>query len=126
MKRPAVYLLASAPFGTLYVGVTSDLNFRMAQHAQGLFEGFTKKHGIKVLVYYEFHLTMADAIAREKRLKKWNRQWKYRLVEETNPEWRNLFDPTTGEVFDPPALLDRLQSEPDPFGDLPRPPPTRG
>lgn len=126
MKRPAVYLLASAPFSTLYVGVTSDLYLRMAQHAQGLFEGFTKRYGIKTLVYYEFHLTMADAIAREKRLKKWNRAWKYRLVEETNPQWCNLFDAATGEIFDPPALSDRLSAEPDPYGPLPRPPPTRG
>lgn len=98
MKCPCVYILASKPYGTLYVGTTSDLHMRMAQHTQGLFEGFTEKYGIKRLVYYEMHETMLIAIAREKRLKRWNRAWKYRLIEQINPEWRNLFDETTGEI----------------------------
>ncbi len=98
MKRPCVYILASKPYGTLYVGVTSDIAHRMAQHDQGLIEGFTKKHGIKMLVYYETHDVMDAAILREKRLKRWRREWKYRLIEQMNPEWRNLFDPATGEI----------------------------
>src|SRR5260221_9050692 len=98
MKRPCVYILASRPYGTFYVGVTSELAHRMAQHEQGLIEGFTKKYGIKMLVYYEMHDAMDAAIAREKRLKRWRREWKYRLVEQMNPEWRNLFDSVTGEV----------------------------
>ncbi len=98
MKRPCVYILASKPYGTLYVGVSSDLNNRMAQHAQGLIDGFTKKYGIKLLVYYEMHATMDAAIAREKLLKRWRREWKYRIIEQMNPEWRDLFDRETGEI----------------------------
>ena len=98
MKRPAIYILARDAYGTFYVGVTSNLHHRMAEHTQGLIEGFTKKYGIKMLVYYEFHETMVSAIAREKLLKRWNRAWKYRLIEQMNPEWRNLFDAATGEL----------------------------
>jgi putative endonuclease len=99
MKRPCVYILASKPLGTLYVGVTSDLRKRMAQHTQGLREGFTKEYGVKRLAYYEMHETMLDAIAREKQLKGWHRIWKIRLIERVNPEWQDLFDPATGEVL---------------------------
>lgn len=102
-KRPCVYLLASAPNGILYIGVTSDLHHRMAQHDQALIEGFTKKYGIKRLVYYEFHATMPEAIVREKRLKDWRRAWKVRLIHGMNPEWTNLFDPRTGEIAEGPA-----------------------
>jgi len=98
MKCPCVYILASKPYGTLYVGVTSDLHTRMAQHDQGVIEGFTKKYGIRTLVYYEMHESMEHAIAREKLLKRWRREWKYRLIEQMNPEWQNLFDPRTGEI----------------------------
>jgi putative endonuclease len=98
MKRPCVYILASKPYGTLYAGVTSDLHQRMAQHEQGLIEGFTKKYDIKLLVYYEMHAMLDAAIAREKLLKRWRREWKYRIIEQMNPEWRNLFDPQTGEI----------------------------
>ena len=112
MKNPCVYILASKPYGTFYVGVTSDLHGRMAEHWQGLFGGFTKKHGIRLLVYYEMHLTMDAAIRREKLLKRWHRAWKYRLIEEMNPEWRNLFDPTTGEIAFGPAEAERLSTEP--------------
>jgi putative endonuclease len=89
MKRPCVYILASKPYGTLYVGVTSDLSQRMAQHSQGLIEGFTKKYAVKLLMYYEMHETMDVAIAREKLLKRWRREWKYRLIEQMNGEWQN-------------------------------------
>ncbi|OYW54187.1 MAG: endonuclease [Hyphomicrobium sp. 32-62-53] len=98
MKRPCVYILVNRPHGTFYVGVTSDLAQRMANHVQGLFDGFTKKYAIKMLVYYEMHETMDAAIAREKVLKRWHRAWKVRLIELMNPNWRNLFDPTTGEI----------------------------
>lgn len=98
MKSPCVYILASKAYGTLYIGVTSNLHQRMADHSQGLFDGFTKKYAIKLLVYYEIHETMDAAIAREKLLKRWNRAWKYRLIENMNPEWRNLFDSATGEI----------------------------
>ena len=98
MKRPAVYILTSKRNGTLYVGVTSDLHHRMAEHDQGLFEGFTKRHGIKLLVYYEMHDTMDVAIKREKQIKKWNRIWKLRLIEQMNPEWVTLFNSETDEI----------------------------
>lgn len=98
MKHPCVYILASAINGILYIGVTSDLYARMAQHDQGLIEGFTKKYHIKNLVYYEFFETMPEAIQREKRLKEWQSAWKVRLIQSMNPEWKNLFDPATGEI----------------------------
>ena len=98
MKHPCVYILASGPNGILYVGVTSSLAQRMAQHDQGLIEGFTKKHNIKFLVYYEYFNTMPEAILREKRLKEWQRAWKVRLILSVNPEWKNLFNPATGEI----------------------------
>ena len=98
MKRPCVYILASKPLGTLYVGVTSDLHKRMAEHTQGLIEGFTKKYHVKRLVYYECHHAMPNAIRREKQLKDWQRIWKIRLIESMNPDWIDLFDPTSGEI----------------------------
>lgn len=101
MKTPCVYILASKRDGVLYVGVTSDLHGRMAQHDQGLLEGFSKRYGVKLLVYFEFHETMDDAIRREKQLKDWKRAWKVRLIETMNPEWHNLFDRNTGAIEDP-------------------------
>ncbi len=98
-KRPCVYITASGMNGTIYIGVTSNIWQRMAMHSQGLIEGFTKRYGVTQLIYYEFHETMPQAILREKQLKKWNRLWKIRLIEGMNPEWRNLFDPGTGEIF---------------------------
>ena len=97
-KTPAVYILASKRNGTIYTGVTSDLYIRMPQHKQGLIEGFTKKYHVHMLVYYEMHHLMPDAIRREKQLKKWNRAWKVRLVEQLNPEWRDLWL-ATGEIL---------------------------
>jgi putative endonuclease len=131
MKVPCVYILAKKPYGTLYTGVTSNLHDRMAKHAQGLVEGFTKRYGIKQLVYYEMHESMESAIRREKRLKGWNRPWKYRLIEQMNPEWRNLFDETTGEIAFGPADQERLFNTPitegeASFVELDRPPPSRG
>ena len=103
MKAPCVYVLASKRDGVLYVGVTSDLAKRMAEHTQGLLPGFTRRYGIKNLVYYEMHETMDAAIQREKQMKEWRRAWKVRLIETMNPEWRNLFDPETGEIGFGPA-----------------------
>lgn len=107
MKRPSIYILASAPNGILYIGVTSDLPDRMAKHDQCLIEGFTKKYGVKHLVYYEFFQTMAEAIMREKRLKEWQSAWKVRLIKSANPEWRNLYDPSSGEIAALPSDVDR-------------------
>lgn len=87
-----LYIMASKRNGTLYTGVTSDLPKRAYEHRESLVDGFTKTHGCKHLVYYEPHATMPLAIEREKRVKKWRRQWKVRLIEEHNPEWRDLFE----------------------------------
>jgi len=90
MKQPVVYILASKPYGTLYVGVTSALANRIEAHRNGSVDGFTKRYGVHTLVYFEVHADMYEAIQREKRLKKWNRAWKIRLIEEMNPEWKDL------------------------------------
>ena len=92
MKQPAVYILASKRNGTLYTGVTSDLIKRVYEHKNNLVEGFTKKYDVHRLVYFEPCEDMVSAIAREKQIKKWNRQWKLRLIEEQNPEWRDLYE----------------------------------
>jgi putative endonuclease len=91
-KQPCVYMLASRPNGTLYIGVTSDLVTRVWQHKSDLIEGFTQKYSVHRLVWYEVHETMESAIAREKVLKKWERAWKIRLIMKQNPEWRDLYE----------------------------------
>ncbi len=98
MKQPAVYLLASERNGTLYVGVTSNLIQRIWQHREGSVEGFSCDYSVKTLVWYEMHATMESAIRREKALKKWNRAWKLKLIEERNPEWIDLWPEINGEV----------------------------
>jgi putative endonuclease len=90
VKQPVVYILASEPYGTLYIGVTSNLAQRIEAHRAGAVEGFTKEYGVHTLVYFEVHAEMYEAIQREKRLKKWNRAWKIRLIEGMNPEWKDL------------------------------------
>ena len=102
-RQPAVYILASARNGTLYIGVTSNLVQRAWQHRDSLGEGFTRRYGVKQLVYYELHGDLEHAITREKRLKKWNRLWKLRLIEEGNPQWRDLWDEILGCPGFPPA-----------------------
>ncbi len=92
MRTPCVYMLASKPRGTLYVGVTSDLVQRVWQHKSDFVEGFTSRHKVHNLVWYEVHETMESAIVREKTLKKWNREWKIRLIEEGNPAWADLYE----------------------------------
>ena len=92
MKNPCVYILASHRNGTLYIGVTSDLIKRCWEHRTSSTVGFTKKHGVPQLVYYELHQDMYSAITREKQLKKWNRKWKLRLIEEHNPQWHDLWE----------------------------------
>jgi len=92
MKHPCVYILASKRNGTLYIGVTSDVNKRVWEHKTSAADGFTKEHGVHILVHVEFHETMEDAIVREKRLKGWRRAWKVNLIEQNNPEWRDLYD----------------------------------
>ena|ERR1700679_2990189 len=90
-KRCWVYIITDKPYGTLYAGVTSDLPRRIYEHQNGLYKGFTKRYGLKILVWYEEYPTMFDAIQREKRIKKWNREWKiHNLIHVQNPAWRNL------------------------------------
>ena len=91
MKQYYTYILASRKNGTLYVCVTSDLLKRIYEHKQNLIDGFTKKYNVHSLVYYEVHNDMREAITREKQIKKWNRRWKMRLIEEMNSEWRDLY-----------------------------------
>lgn len=92
MKTYYVYLLASKKNGTLYVGVTDNLIRRVYEHKEGIIDGFTKRYHIHLLVYYEETNSIDTAIAREKQLKKWNRAWKIRLIEELNPSWKDLYD----------------------------------
>ncbi len=91
-KQPAVYILASKKNGILYIGLTSDLKKRVWLHKEEVLEGFTKKYHIHILVYFEVHRTMREAIIREKQMKWWKRKWKVQLIEETNPKWRDLYD----------------------------------
>ncbi len=91
-KLPCVYLLASKRNGTLYVGVTSDLVKRVWEHKNHLVDGFTKRYGVDRLVWYEVHDTMESAIQREKAIKEWQRAWKLELIEEFNPDWKDLYD----------------------------------
>lgn len=92
LKQPAVYIMASRERGTLYVGVTGNLKFRVWQHREGLVDGFTKKYGVRRLVWFECHADFSAAIAREKQLKKWTRAWKLELIEAANPTWRDLWE----------------------------------
>jgi putative endonuclease len=90
-KASYVYILASGLNGTLYVGVTSDMIKRVWQHREGLVDGFSKQYGVKNLVWYEVHTEIAEAIRREKQIKKWDRRWKVELIQESNPRWRDLY-----------------------------------
>jgi len=90
-KQPCVYLMANRRNGTLYVGVTSDLVKRVWEHKNNVVEGFTKRYGIHVLVWYEVHETMESAIRQEKAIKAWMRQWKVSLIENENPDWKDRY-----------------------------------
>ena len=92
MKTAGVYMLASKRNGTLYIGVTSNLVQRIYQHKTKLVAGFTQKYNVDKLVYFEVAGDLAAAVAREKQLKKRNRQWKLALIEKGNPEWRYLYE----------------------------------
>jgi putative endonuclease len=91
MKQPCVYILASKPHGTLYIGVTSNLVARIYQHKADLVAGFSQRYSVHRLVYIELHQEMCAALAREKQLKRWKRAWKIRLIEEKNPKWQDLY-----------------------------------
>ena len=107
MLSPCVYILASKRNGTLYIGVTSNLVQRVWQHRNDQIPGFTRRYGVKRLVWFEQHPTMEAAITREKHLKEWRRAWKLELIERDNPEWDDLYpglagaEPTTGSRLPP-------------------------
>ncbi len=102
-KQFYVYILASKRDGTLYIGVTNDLVRRVWEHKTDAVDGFTKKYGVHRLVWYESAATALAAIAREKRLKKWNRAWKLRLIEKTNPDWKDLYNDIAEWMPDTPS-----------------------
>lgn len=92
MKEGWTYILSNKPRGVLYIGVTSDLPARMMQHRGGTGSAFAQKYGLKMLVLAEHHGTIENAIMREKAMKAWKRAWKIELIEQANPDWRDLFE----------------------------------
>ena len=92
MKESYVYIMANRCNGTFYIGATVDIIRRVWEHKEGITEGFTKRYGIHRLVYYEIHDDIANALLRKKQLKKWKRHWKFRLIEENNENWDDLYD----------------------------------
>ena len=92
LKTYYVYILASGRNGTLYVGVTNDLARRVYEHRNDFIKGFTQRYGVHILVHFEQCQSADSAIQREKRLKSWRRKWKIELIEETNPEWKDLYE----------------------------------
>jgi len=98
-----VYILASGRNGTLYTGVTAHLARRIWEHREGIVEGFTKRYGVKRLVWFEGHGAITEAIAREKQIKRWRRVWKLALIEAVNPQWLDLGD----QIYDGPRLIRR-------------------
>ena len=96
MKNYYVYILASQRNGTLYIGVTNDLVRRVWEHKEGMVDGFTKRYHVARLVYFETCSSVESAIVYEKKIKKWNRAWKLRLIEERNPSWADLYDQIAG------------------------------
>ena len=101
MRRYYVYILASQRNGTLYIGVTSNLVRRVLEHKNDILKGFTSKYHVHKLVHYEQCEMVDSAIQREKQLKAWHRNWKIRLIEETNPEWRDLYEDIIDSGFQP-------------------------
>ena len=95
-KGGYTYILTNKPRGVLYLGVTADLAARMVQHRSGKGSAFARRYGLDRLVLIEHHATIEDAIAREKALKAWRRSWKIELIEQANPEWRDLFEEING------------------------------
>jgi putative endonuclease len=100
-KAYAVYIMSNWTRGVLYVGVTSDLCGRVFQHREGLLDGFTRKYNCKRLVWFEIHSDIGEAIYREKKIKRWRRQWKIDLIERDNRTWLDLWDRVNGSVEGP-------------------------
>ena len=92
MRSYRLYILASRPRGTLYVGMTNDLTRRVHEHREGLADGFTKEHAVKMLMYFEQHATAIAATQREKNIKRWPRNWKVDPICSMNPDWRDLWE----------------------------------
>ncbi len=90
--QPCVYIITNHRCGTLYIGVTSNLSRRAYEHREGVIDGFSKKYGLRQLVWYEIHDTMESAIVHEKQMKDWRRTWKINLIETMNPAWLDLYD----------------------------------
>jgi putative endonuclease len=103
--QPTTYIMANRKNGATNVGVTSNLINRIEQHRTGHFSGFSNENNTRVLVWYEQHMEMESAILREKRIKKWNRQWKINLIEAANPEWQDLAE----EMGFPPLPSTRIK-----------------
>jgi putative endonuclease len=99
-RQPCVYILASQRVGTIYIGVTSNLVARLHQHRSGIMEGFSSRYDVHHLVRFELFEDMPTAIAREKQLKRWRREWKLNLIEQDNPDWLDL---AVGLGFGPPG-----------------------
>jgi len=95
MKTYYIYILTSKKNGTLYIGLTNNLVRRIFEHKSGLIKGFTKKYSVNKLVYFENYSDINAAILREKRLKKWKRQWKIEMIQKENPEWEDLYEDLT-------------------------------
>jgi putative endonuclease len=96
-------MLCSRRNGTLYVGITSDLIKRIFEHRNNLVDGFTKQYGVHTLVWYEIHDTAETALQREKQIKKWKRSWKLRLIEDSNPDWKDLYEDVCEKTGFPPS-----------------------
>jgi putative endonuclease len=93
IEKPVyVYVLTNKPYGTLYIGQTNNLSRRMFEHKNGILAGFTKKYGLKTLVYYEAYPNPSEGFIRERRMKEWQREWKIKLIMQDNPQWRDLSD----------------------------------
>ena len=92
MPEGFVYMMTNKPYGTLYTGVTSHLSRRIYEHRNSLIDGFTKRYGLHMLVFYERHAEMSFAIQREKNIQAWKRDWKIKTISEFNPEWKDLYD----------------------------------
>ena len=105
-RRYFVYVMASKPWGTLYVGMTGDLQSPVYQHRKGLIPGFTKTYSTKALVYFQEHENAASAIHREKRLKKWPRAWKINLIRTDNPDWKDL----AADWYPPDLTPERIEN----------------
>ncbi len=91
-----VYMMTNKRNGTLYTGVSKDLVRRVYEHKHGILQGFTKRYGLKMLVWFEHHTDVSEAIKREKNIQAWKRQWKLEMIEKSNPNWNDLYEEITG------------------------------